>query len=275
MPSSVTRRSTRRSTWTKGEIIYKQYINVGVAVDTEHRGLSFPVMRNVDRMTIPEIARLGHDDAEGPQHGVYDRRSPRRHVHHQQHGRDRRHLLDADHQLAGSGDSAGRPFAASCRVIVDGKIEPRLMMPFSLSYDHRVIDGGAAARFLNDVIGYLQAPGRRSLMASITSASWPSTLTFFQTWAILPSASIRKVERWMPIAILTVHVLFAGTVLLGHPVVVSARGGKLRWYLSRNLSWLSTVRADAQHLDPQLGQDRFAVAERARLRVHPGVSSFG
>jgi pyruvate dehydrogenase E2 component (dihydrolipoamide acetyltransferase) len=34
------------------------------------------------------------------------------------------------------------------------------MMPLSLSYDHRLIDGAAAARFLNDVIGYLQAPSK-------------------------------------------------------------------------------------------------------------------
>ena len=33
-------------------------------------------------------------------------------------------------------------------------------MPLSLSYDHRLIDGGAAARFLNEVIGYLETPGR-------------------------------------------------------------------------------------------------------------------
>ena len=41
--------------------------------------------------------------------------------------------------------------------LCEGKIEGRLMMPLSLSCDHRVVDG-AAARFLNDVIGSLQAP---------------------------------------------------------------------------------------------------------------------
>ena len=34
------------------------------------------------------------------------------------------------------------------------------MMPLSLSYDHRVVDGAAAGRFLNDVIDYLQSPGK-------------------------------------------------------------------------------------------------------------------
>ena len=45
-------------------------------------------------------------------------------------------------------------------VVVDDEIEIRQMMPLSLSYDHRIVDGGDAARFLNEVIGYLQAPSR-------------------------------------------------------------------------------------------------------------------
>jgi pyruvate/2-oxoglutarate dehydrogenase complex dihydrolipoamide acyltransferase (E2) component len=44
--------------------------------------------------------------------------------------------------------------------VVNDTIQIRLMMPLSLSYDHRLIDGAAAARFLNDVIGYLQAPSK-------------------------------------------------------------------------------------------------------------------
>jgi pyruvate dehydrogenase E2 component (dihydrolipoamide acetyltransferase) len=46
-------------------------------------------------------------------------------------------------------------------VVVDAdKLEPRLMMPLSLSYDHRLVDGATAARFLNEVINYLAVPGR-------------------------------------------------------------------------------------------------------------------
>ncbi len=45
-------------------------------------------------------------------------------------------------------------------MVVDDQVQIRLMMPLSLSYDHRLVDGGAAARFLNDVIDYLKAPGR-------------------------------------------------------------------------------------------------------------------
>ncbi len=42
----------------------------------------------------------------------------------------------------------------------DDSIQPRLMMPLSLSYDHRLVDGGTAARYLNDVKQYLENPNR-------------------------------------------------------------------------------------------------------------------
>lgn len=45
-------------------------------------------------------------------------------------------------------------------VIEGDKTEIRLMMPLSLSYDHRIVDGATAARFLNEVINYLKVPGR-------------------------------------------------------------------------------------------------------------------
>ncbi|MCP4080935.1 MAG: pyruvate dehydrogenase, partial [Planctomycetaceae bacterium] len=45
-------------------------------------------------------------------------------------------------------------------IVMDDKIVARLMMPLSISYDHRLVDGGAAARFLNDLIAYLEAPSR-------------------------------------------------------------------------------------------------------------------
>ena len=45
-------------------------------------------------------------------------------------------------------------------VVIGDAIQPRLMMPLSLSYDHRLVDGAVAARFLNEVKNYLQVPGR-------------------------------------------------------------------------------------------------------------------
>ena len=48
----------------------------------------------------------------------------------------------------------------SLPVVREGAIEPRIMMPLSLSYDHRLVDGAAAGRFLNDVIDFLQSPAK-------------------------------------------------------------------------------------------------------------------
>jgi pyruvate/2-oxoglutarate dehydrogenase complex dihydrolipoamide acyltransferase (E2) component len=45
-------------------------------------------------------------------------------------------------------------------VIREGEVVPRYMLPLSLSYDHRLVDGAAAGRFLNEVIDCLQSPGR-------------------------------------------------------------------------------------------------------------------
>ena len=45
-------------------------------------------------------------------------------------------------------------------VVRDGNVETRFMMPLSLSYDHRIVDGAAAARFLNQVIDYLETPAK-------------------------------------------------------------------------------------------------------------------
>ena len=45
-------------------------------------------------------------------------------------------------------------------VAIDDQVKIRLMMPLSLSYDHRLVDGATAARFLNDVISFLESPSR-------------------------------------------------------------------------------------------------------------------
>ncbi len=143
-----------------GQIIYKDYVNIGVAVDTD-RGLVVPVVRDVDQLSIPQIAAgAGRSHRQGPQQPVRDRRPARRHVHDQQPGSDRRHVFHADHQPPGSGRAAGGPLAEAARGDRRARSKSRLMMPLSLSYDHRLVDGAAAARFLNEVINYLQVPGR-------------------------------------------------------------------------------------------------------------------
>jgi pyruvate dehydrogenase E2 component (dihydrolipoamide acetyltransferase) len=143
----------------KEEIVYKQYVNVGVAVDTP-RGLVVPVIRDIDRMGILQIAReltLLAARTRSAEFGVEELRGGTFTVSN----------------LGAVGGTYSTPIINHPEVAIlllgrsrwllgvhEGKIEGRLMMPLSLSYDHRVVDGGAAARFLNDVIDYLQAPGK-------------------------------------------------------------------------------------------------------------------
>ena len=143
-----------------GKIIYKDYVNVGIAVDTE-RGLVVPNLRNVDKMGIPDIARQLGTVAENVRSNNFA-------VSDLQGGTFTISNLGAiggtySTPIINTPETAillvGR--SRKLPVVVDNdEIAVRLMMPLSLSYDHRLIDGGAAARFLNEVIGYLEAPSR-------------------------------------------------------------------------------------------------------------------
>ena len=141
------------------EIVYKQYVNLGVAVDTP-RGLVVPVLHNVDQMGIVQIAReltLLAARTRSAEFTVEELRGGTFTVTN----------------LGAVGGTYSTPIVNHPEVAIlllgrsrwllgvhEGKIEGRLMMPLSLSYDHRVVDGAAASRFLNDVIDYLQAPGK-------------------------------------------------------------------------------------------------------------------
>ncbi|MFM8578878.1 MAG: 2-oxo acid dehydrogenase subunit E2 [Planctomycetaceae bacterium] len=143
----------------KGEITYKEYVNIGLAVDTP-RGLVVPVLRDVDSMTIPQVAQAISDTADKAKNASYGLD-------------DLRGGTFTISNLGAIGGSYSTPIinwpevaillvgrSRKLPVIVEDRIEPRLMMPLSLSYDHRIIDGAMAARFLNEVIGYLESPGR-------------------------------------------------------------------------------------------------------------------
>jgi pyruvate dehydrogenase E2 component (dihydrolipoamide acetyltransferase) len=143
-----------------GEIIYKQYVNLGVAVDTE-RGLVVPVVRDVDRMSIPRIAQSLTGVAEAARNASFSLA-------------DLKGGTFTISNLGAIGGTYSTPIINSPEVAVllvgrsrklpvvteEDKIEIRLMMPLSISYDHRLVDGAAAARFLNEVINYLKVPGR-------------------------------------------------------------------------------------------------------------------
>ncbi len=141
----------------KQEYVYKLYVNIGVAVDTP-RGLMVPVMRNADRMNVMQIAgelaalaarareaRVTVEDLRGGTFTVSN--------------------------LGAVGGVYSTPIINHPEVAIlllgrsrwvprirDGKLENRWMLPLSLSYDHRAVDGATAARFLNDVIADLESP---------------------------------------------------------------------------------------------------------------------
>ncbi|MFM7035236.1 MAG: dihydrolipoamide acetyltransferase family protein [Planctomycetia bacterium] len=143
----------------KGEIVYKDYVNVGLAVDTP-RGLVVPVLRDCDQLSIPQIAQAIAETAEKAKNAQYGLE-------------DLRGGTFTISNLGAIGGTYSTPIinwpevaillvgrSRKMPVVHEDRVEPRLMMPLSLSYDHRVIDGALAARFLKEVIGYLESPGR-------------------------------------------------------------------------------------------------------------------
>ena len=142
----------RRSTPSNSAIVYKKYINVGVAVDTEF-GLLVPVIRNADQKNITQIAVELHQLSEK--------------------ARAKKLTLDemsgggiSISNLGGIGGTYFTPIVNWPEVAILGvsrgiiepvwrerdKFEPRQLLPLSLSYDHRVIDGADAMRFLRWVV---------------------------------------------------------------------------------------------------------------------------
>jgi pyruvate dehydrogenase E2 component (dihydrolipoamide acetyltransferase) len=141
----------------KEEIIYKQYISIGVAVDTD-RGLLVPVIRDVDKKNIVELAaemtqlskkardrKLAPEEMEGGTFTITN--------------------------LGGIGGTGFSPIVNHPEVAILGlsrsrmepewvnnKFEPRLILPLSLSYDHRLIDGADAARFLRWIAEAFEQP---------------------------------------------------------------------------------------------------------------------
>ncbi len=141
------------------EIVYKKYVNIGVAVDTE-RGLLVPVIKNADQKGIIELSKelgdlaekararkLGPEDMQGGNFSVSN--------------------------LGGIGGTGFTPIVNPPDVAIlgvsrgtfepvynreTGAFEPRMMMPLSVTYDHRLIDGAAAARFLRWICAAIEDP---------------------------------------------------------------------------------------------------------------------
>ncbi|HLI29969.1 MAG TPA: 2-oxo acid dehydrogenase subunit E2 [Terriglobia bacterium] len=141
----------------RSEIIYKKYVHIGVAVDTD-RGLLVPVIRDADRKNIIEISadlsrlaekarnkKLTLEEMDG---GVFTITN-----------------------LGGIGGTYFSPIVNYPEVAILGlsrsrtepvytgtQFEPRLMLPLSLSYDHRLIDGADAARFIRWIAEAMEQP---------------------------------------------------------------------------------------------------------------------
>ena len=155
----------------RSEIVYKKSMHIGVAVDTP-RGLLVPVIRDVDRKGIIELAaELAKVVREGARRQAVARRNAGRRVHDHQSRRHRRHVVHADRQLARSGDSRHFARLAGACLRTDHAFEPRLMLPLSLSYDHRVIDGADAARFLRWVVRGLRTAVRAVAVIVMSSST--------------------------------------------------------------------------------------------------------
>ncbi len=131
---------------TGENIIFKKYFHIGVAVDTPE-GLVVPVIRDVDRKSLSELAKELAFVSEKARHG-------------QLTGNDMQGGCFTISSLGGIGGTAFTPIVNVPEVAIlgvsksslkpvyqHGQFIPRLMLPLSLSYDHRVIDGAEGARF--------------------------------------------------------------------------------------------------------------------------------
>jgi pyruvate dehydrogenase E2 component (dihydrolipoamide acetyltransferase) len=144
------------------EIIVKKYIHIGVAVDTD-RGLLVPVVRDADTKSLLQVSSEVASLAEK--------------------ARSRKLTLDemqggtfSISNLGGIGGTSFTPLVNAPEVAIlgisrarmepvfkDGQFSPRLLLPLSLSYDHRAIDGADGARFLRWVAEVFEQPFLLSL----------------------------------------------------------------------------------------------------------------
>lgn len=143
----------------KQEVIYKDYVHIGVAVDTPH-GLLVPVIRDVDKKGILALAQELQE--------VSERARARKLSPEEMQG--------ATFSLSNLGGIGGTGFTpivnwpevailgvsrSQMKPVWDPEKEaflPRLYMPYSLTYDHRLIDGAEAARFCRHLAGLLEDP---------------------------------------------------------------------------------------------------------------------
>ena len=137
------------------EIVLKEYSHIGIAVDTE-QGLIVPVIRDVDKKSMLDLSK----ELEQLAQKARDRKVTADELKGGTFTISNQGAIGGAHftpivnkpevAILGLGRGAMKPVAR------EGKVEIRMMTPLGLSYDHRVIDGGAAARFIVDLVQAFQ-----------------------------------------------------------------------------------------------------------------------
>ncbi|MEM7676883.1 MAG: 2-oxo acid dehydrogenase subunit E2, partial [Myxococcota bacterium] len=146
----------------QAHLILKKYFNIGVAVDTPN-GLIVPVVKDVDKKGIVDLSKELGDTSARAREGKLG-------------PNDLKGGCFSISSLGGIGGTAFTPIVFAPEVAILGvtrskmkpewngeSFEPRLMLPLSVSYDHRVIDGAAAARFTR-FLAELLSDARRMLL---------------------------------------------------------------------------------------------------------------
>ncbi|MDX9782751.1 MAG: dihydrolipoamide acetyltransferase family protein [Bacteroidales bacterium] len=141
----------------RGNMIYKRYYNIGIAIDTP-KGLVVPVIRDADKLSIKEIAKEIQVLSDKARDGKLTLDE----------------MKDGTFTITSYG-SIGGLFAVPVinypqagilgvgridkkPVVKENQVVPGLVLPLSLSVDHRIADGGETARFINTIMGYLADP---------------------------------------------------------------------------------------------------------------------
>lgn len=144
------------------EVVEKKYYDFNIAVDTDH-GLLVPRIKNVDRKSIVELAADIGEKAEKAKNGDLT-------------GKE---MENGSFSVTNLGVIGGEEFTpiinypqtailgvgriGETAEVVDGEVVPRTTVKLSLSYDHRVVDGATAARFMNELIENLENPEKMLL----------------------------------------------------------------------------------------------------------------
>jgi pyruvate dehydrogenase E2 component (dihydrolipoamide acetyltransferase) len=134
-----------------GELVWKEYFHIGLAVDTD-QGLIVPVLRDVDKKNLLALSK----ELSGLAARTRERKVSLEELQggcftiSNQGGIGGGHFTPMVNRpevaILGMGRGALKP------AVREGRIEPRLLLPLALAYDHRVIDGGAAVRFMLELV---------------------------------------------------------------------------------------------------------------------------